>query len=430
MTVMIGATRVTLGAAWWARGTNLAERTGAAPAGAVDKPGGVDDANPADKGSASADDRQRRRLERWRTAHGFDAEAFRRRLADARITEADLLAMLAEAPDRIAGRMPEPRWAAAVEAVLADLASGADGATTKDIITGPQGFAVVVAPFVWRALARVRAAGIVDHVDSAALEAELGDRLAGTLVQLAARTLVLELNVLRVTNRLDGETPQERFASFARHYSRPEYPVLARLLAQACEQAVEGHLELLRRYRQDRAALVASMFSGIDPGPLASIAISGDGHRGRAVAVLRFSPGGRVVYKPRSLAVHAHVNEVLGWLNKRFPGLDLRRLQVLERDGYGWLEYAHYKPCRDRPRSAGTTGGKVPCSRCTRTRAPRRPRRRPRAAVAVRRGRGTRARARHSHVRPTAGRVDAPGRAPRRAGPRPHPGLPLGGVGG
>ena len=345
MTVMVDRQSVTLGAGWWARGLNLAERGNAGTAEAVPDDG-----------------RQQRRLARWRTAHGMEAELFGRRLADAGLSEDGLSALLGEAPDAVAARLGKPVWAGEVEAVLAELdAAGPHplAPASNGNSAGFTGLATVVAPFARHAMARLTAtpptpAGSA-RVDHAALRTELGDRLLRTLVQLATRTLVLELNVLQVTDRLTGDTPADRFASFVRHYGDPahlcelfdEYPALARLLAQAATAAADGHRELLDRFAADRATLVTDLFGGIDPGTLVSVTTSGDGHRGRAVAVLRFAHGARVVSKPRPLAVHRHFNDAVGWLNRRLPGLDLRRLRVVDRGGYGWLEYARYAPCRD-----------------------------------------------------------------------------------
>jgi len=88
MTVMVDRQSVTLGAGWWARGLNLAERGNAGTAEAVPDDG-----------------RQQRRLARWRTAHGMEAELFGRRLADAGLSEDGLSALLGEAPDAVAARL-------------------------------------------------------------------------------------------------------------------------------------------------------------------------------------------------------------------------------------------------------------------------------------------------------------------------------------
>jgi lantibiotic modifying enzyme len=75
------------------------------------------------------------------------------------------------------------------------------------------------------------------------------EHLSQQLVRLAARILVLELNVVRVTSGLVGDTPQERFAGFVHRYASGaglrallgEYAVLARLIG-AVERLSDPHL--------------------------------------------------------------------------------------------------------------------------------------------------------------------------------------------
>ncbi|TDU90465.1 type 2 lantibiotic biosynthesis protein LanM [Kribbella voronezhensis] len=180
---------------------------------------------------------------------------------------------------------------------------------------------------------------------------QLGDRL----VRSAARTLVLELARARSRNELAGQTPAERFLNFTHRLAGGSelaeflaaYPVLARVLGEACRQAVEGHLELLARLAEDRELVVTELLAGTDPGALTSVLPGGDPHRGgRSTATLTFADGRKVVYKPRPLELHQHFNELVGWLNGR-TGLGLRTVPVLCRPGYGWLGFIEHKPCTD-----------------------------------------------------------------------------------
>ncbi|HEX8867103.1 MAG TPA: type 2 lantipeptide synthetase LanM, partial [Lentzea sp.] len=101
-------------------------------------------------------------------------------------------------------------------------------------------------------------------IDAARLEvappfdAAFAEQLGRRLVTIAARTLVLELHNARGT--LSGDTGAERFTSFTRNLDLEalfaRYPVLARLLAQACEQAVSAHHELSSRFTRDRAEII------------------------------------------------------------------------------------------------------------------------------------------------------------------------------
>ena len=220
------------------------------------------------------------------------------------------------------------------------------------------GFDAVFAPLVALATEDVTEqldAGL--DLDRGAIEAEFRVLLAGQLAALATRTLVTELNRARVEHRLAGETGAERFADFLRQTATGaglarlfgEYPVLARVLGTACLHAAAAHREVLVRFAEDRALLVAGLLDGVEPGNLVSVRPgSGDYHRrGRSVAVLEFAGGAKVVYKPRSLALQAHFDELTGWLNDSVPWLGLRALKSLPRGEYGWQEFVSFQPCTE-----------------------------------------------------------------------------------
>ncbi|GAA3462380.1 type 2 lanthipeptide synthetase LanM family protein [Saccharothrix longispora] len=177
---------------------------------------------------------------------------------------------------------------------------------------------------------------------------DLGARLA----RVAARTLVLELNLERVAGRLSGDTPQARFADFARTVDLralfAKYPVLARLLGQTCLQAVAAHVELLDRFARDRREIVRALLGGRDPGPVARVETGrGDPHaRGRSVAVLTFADGRRVVYKPRPIALHVAFADLLAWFDGH-TDLGLRVPRAVARPTHGWLEFVEHAACAD-----------------------------------------------------------------------------------
>jgi class II lanthipeptide synthase len=180
--------------------------------------------------------------------------------------------------------------------------------------------------------------------------------LCGQLASLAARTFVLELHSAKKAGLLGGATGRDRFVDFLRllgsrgHLTGvlTRHPLLARLLAQTCLRTADAVAELLTRFAADRAALRAGLLAG-SAAELSELTLgAGDVHSGgRAVAVLGFADGRRLVYKPRPLGLLARWSDLLRWFAEERPGLAPRPLGVLARDGYGWAEHVPALPCPD-----------------------------------------------------------------------------------
>ncbi|MFI6039784.1 type 2 lanthipeptide synthetase LanM family protein [Streptomyces sp. NPDC051315] len=380
MTITPSSQETTTGLAphWWAPALHLRERLAAPGAPAAD-PFGPAAARLADRVTALGQD-----------------EAFRARLAALGVDVPTVAALAAEPAARLAARAEQPVWAEFVERAVASApprpdpgvgygpdaagrhtptAHAPDGAghhaphaaVAPEPDTGlghdawRRAFAGALAPLTraaGRTLAeRLRALpGLADQVDPDSVRARFERQLGHRLVGPAARTLVLELNRARAEGRLDGATPERRFARFAADLGTrgplaglfDTYPVLARLLGTECVHATAAVAELLERFVTDRATLVKELLGGIDPGALTGVDLGhGDTHQqGRAVALLRFTDGRTVVYKPRPLGQHACFDRLVAWLDDRLPGLDLRTVTVVRRDGYGWLEFVGHRPCR------------------------------------------------------------------------------------
>lgn len=344
--------RAALTGPWWARAVRLDERCAAGIPGAEPAPG--------EDLTAIAEIR----MERWRTAFAHVApEAFDLQVADYGCTPDGLRRLLAESAEDLARRVPKPGWADEVERLAAGLAD----APSHDADPAPdeswqQSLMRILDPFVRESLRLFDAqltgedtAGVVDLVSARdALRAYIATRL----LRLAVRVLVLELNVLRVTGRLDGDSSAQRFRSFVRHYRRPEefaalldeYAVLARVLTTTAQQAADAHAEAVRRFVADRDLIVRELFDGTDPGILTAIRLGrGDTHaRGRSVGIAEFDSGQRTVYKPRSVGLHRHFNDLLRWYSARLPeDARLRPLRVLDRGGHGWVEFIEPADCAD-----------------------------------------------------------------------------------
>jgi type 2 lantibiotic biosynthesis protein LanM len=306
-----------------------------------------------------------RRLGQWRSQPPFTAEArFSQRLAVDRISEDDFLRLLGEPAESVQNRFSAPpSWLEELGSAFSMLyppkplpfpASPALGEGVR--------FLEPVEPLIRQGRDRLRE-GI--HAlgqsrpdlpfDPETIEEVLYASLPGQLLERLSRTFVLELSVARMEGVLNGSTSEERFQSFVERLRQPavilelleEYPVLARQLLICIDQWVTFGLAFLDHLLRDWEALRTTFRIGTNPGVLVEVnGGAGDRHRGgHSVLLLRFSSGLRLVYKPRSLAVDAHFQEFLNWLNQRGNHPPFRNVKVLDRGSHGWMEFVHAESC-------------------------------------------------------------------------------------
>jgi len=292
-----------------------------------------------------------RMLERWNRQFESD-DWFARRLEADGLDAENLCALLAEAGDALAERTaPEP-WLQWLASSFVERPAGAE-------IPLHHAFARLFAPLLASAERRLRegirlVTSIAPFGTPDGLTAYFLPSLFSAVHVMAERTMLLELNIARVTGQFTSDSPRDRYLEFARRVSDPsaalafliEYPVLARQVTLFAEGWVRVHLELVERLANDRAALSETFGGGANLGRLAAVDVGlGDRHRrGETVSGLTFESGVRVVYKPRRLDLDRHFQELLDWLNPqlRYP---LRAPIYLFRETYGWVEWVRAEPC-------------------------------------------------------------------------------------
>ena len=179
------------------------------------------------------------------------------------------------------------------------------------------------------------------------------------LLDWPLRTLVLELNVARVQGDLTGANPSERFREFAAGLRDPkialgllmEYPVLARQLVECVEAWRRTTGEILERLCGDWPLIRRTLAGSASAGSLVDLRTgAGDRHRdGRSVAVLSFSSGFRMVYKPRALAIDVGFEQLLQTLNDWGCTPPFRTVEVIDQGTHGWMEYASTGDCGSAP---------------------------------------------------------------------------------
>jgi class II lanthipeptide synthase len=304
------------------------------------------------------------RLGAWRAQEPFNkGDYFNRRLASHGMSEEEFSRAVSEPIENVHRMASQPPWLETLDRAFSQATPGSDLTSPEDGRVG-LGLLEVVKPLLTDARVRlqqgVRALATMQRplpFDPDTITDLLTPSLAFKALRILDRTLVLELNVARLNGVLDGETAEERFQSFVRRLSQrdkalallEEYPVLARQLVQAVDQWIAFNLEFLEHLSCDWKLICATFNANNDLGTLVELhGSAGDSHRkGRSVRIARFSFGFSVVYKPRSLALDAHFQELLAWLNERGCHALFRTLQVLDCGGHGWVEFVEPKGCSD-----------------------------------------------------------------------------------
>jgi type 2 lantibiotic biosynthesis protein LanM len=306
-----------------------------------------------------------KRLRRWQSQYPFATTSlFAQRLESEGLSEEEMEYLLGEPAERLSKRLcGPPEW-------LSDLARAfsRSGPTSPLPVpeqlrgTGVAGLLDALEPLISQARERLGegAAELAGRwsplpFDPATVEALLFQNLPEPLFSRFSRTAVLELNVARLEGKLGGDTPEERFWSFVERLRQrdgviallEEYPVLARQLVVHLNHWADFSLEFLRHLCHDWEELRRTFAPDADPGVLTSLhGGMGDSHRdGRSVLIATFSSGFRIVYKPRSMALDLHFQELLRWLNARSNHPPFRTLTILDRETYGWTEFVVAGSC-------------------------------------------------------------------------------------
>jgi type 2 lantibiotic biosynthesis protein LanM len=304
-----------------------------------------------------------RRLDRWCAQfHGESSERFAQRLAEENVTVEDLGYLLDEPAETVRERMQEvPGWLQRLSRAYARTANC--DSNSADSALDPKAARVleIVEPLVTEARQQLRAA--ISNLDEADPTSPFDPRsvdrlfypaLAYKLLPMLAKTIALEVNVARLEGWLEGNSGEERFQNFIEQLRQPhravgffhEYPVLARQIVTIVDHWVETSLEFLVRLREDWTEIQDILHPGQVLGCLEAVEDAGDTHRrGRSVMIGRFRNGCQLVYKPRSLAIDQHMQELLQWLNQRGARPPFRTLTLLDRATHGWVEFVQSETC-------------------------------------------------------------------------------------
>ncbi|MCL1695624.1 MULTISPECIES: type 2 lanthipeptide synthetase LanM family protein [unclassified Lysinibacillus] len=177
------------------------------------------------------------------------------------------------------------------------------------------------------------------------------------LFNIAHKTLILEINTLRLKGELVGATSQERYNYYHTYILNDkeylfslinEYPVLFRLLITKVLNTKNFLKELLMRVQKDKYEIKSLFDVDIPIKEIHHINLgSGDSHNnGKTVCVITFSEGRRLVYKPRSLELDEKFQNFLKWYNdKNDTSTKLVPFRLINKKDYGWVEFIENSKC-------------------------------------------------------------------------------------
>jgi type 2 lantibiotic biosynthesis protein LanM len=293
-----------------------------------------------------------RRLQRWQSQPPFtDPTLFGQRLAADGLSIGEFAAILGEPSDDLARRLGSPgEWAERLATTL-------DHPHPELAQVYPDQLAILsaVQPLVLEAREEVLSA-VSALPDGPFTREAMVDQLAALvpprLFNMLARSVLVELQRASQAGALPGATPRDRFASFVDYLVDgggldllQAYPVLGRHIRLSLDHWAAFSTEFLARLTSDIDAIRGAFDVGEAEVLRVEGGLSDPHHNGREVLIVTFTSGVRVVYKPKRLAVDAHFQELLGWLNARGQQPALRTVRVLDRGDYGWVEFVAARSC-------------------------------------------------------------------------------------
>ncbi len=306
------------------------------------------------------------RLKKWcEIVADGDADQFRRRLSLDSIELERVRALLGDvARPEVFGL---PTWTEVLDEVLRAGAAGGTGSGGDRELPflhtdAPVPFEELLLPFLAVAENRLDEAASDYRALPVQVRGSMEHSLLQALSRISSRVLELEFRTFLACRQLDGlpcpdparahesRTAYLEFVADIRRTGwRPlfaEYCVMARLMAVAVLQWVANSAEFLTRLRADRAD-IGRIFGVCDPGDLAAIKMDlSDPHfGGKSVVAIEFAGGEMLIYKPKDLALEAAYFRFTTWLNTLGADPTFPVLKMLERDGYGWVEFIDNRAC-------------------------------------------------------------------------------------
>ena len=189
--------------------------------------------------------------------------------------------------------------------------------------------------------------------------------LARMLGFYASQTFQLEFSVFIATH----QSPVSRLFEAAQAWQEPEnrlylqfverfckngfrdffaeYSSLAKIITILVANWIRNSTDFINRLADDLVELTSHFALGVPPGLLTEFngGISDSHNHGKVVISIKFESGLKLVYKPKDLELEHAWSELLAWFNNKGLTPELKPLDSIQRNAYGWVRFIDGAAC-------------------------------------------------------------------------------------
>ncbi len=313
------------------------------------------------------------RLTEWRKVVATnDSVLFENRLKNDGLTEDDLKKLLGTVSFSSENQLP--LWITFFREIMGFLTSydPPDFSTEIFRIFGPEQekkipFLHLLTPLTAYAIHKLdeRTSGHKTELFSSSARQMLHLQLALSLGYYTSQVFQLEFDVYKASQQSSlsrilgnvnpGLQPQDQYyQNFCRRIIEDgwkdffsEYSVLARIITILLTNWINNSSAFILRLGSDFSEITKQFAGGVFPGLLTVFkgSISDSHNGGKGVISLKFESGLQLVYKPKDLALEQAWSELINWFNEKGLKPDLKPLNVIPREGYGWAGFVEAAGC-------------------------------------------------------------------------------------
>ena len=189
------------------------------------------------------------------------------------------------------------------------------------------------------------------------IEQSLLRNIPNYLYLMIAKIAVLELNIERLKDSLEGDTSEQRLNSYLRklknkdylYYVFTEYSSLLPQVEQFISDWKTSTREFLNRLDNDILEIQEKLFEPVSISKVSAIDWGkGDRHQGgRSVCIITFSDKNKIVYKPRPFSTDTIIHDVLSWINYKTNSDYFYQINFIDKEEYGWSEFIKHEQLKN-----------------------------------------------------------------------------------